>query len=79
MSPKQFTQKIAKYPFTDGKICGIVCPVRGALAQLVARHNGIVEAKGSTPLCSTKVKATIQVAFFVSCSRGGILRVFQES
>lgn len=24
----------------------------GALAQLVARHNGIVEAKGSTPLCS---------------------------
>ena len=28
----------------------------GALAQLVARHNGIVEAKGSTPLCSIRHK-----------------------
>lgn len=41
----------------------------GALAQLVERHNGIVEVSGSTPLCSTitaKDKKALQWrAFFI--------------
>ncbi len=32
----------------------------GALAQLGARHIRIVKARGSTPLCSTKLKRTFK-------------------
>ncbi len=31
----------------------------GAVAQLVERHNGIVEVGGSTPLGSTKLRRSI--------------------
>ena len=40
----------------------------GALAQLVARHNGIVEAKGSTPLCSiANPDSDMGFGFFALC------------
>ena len=35
----------------------IISHVRGALAQLVARLNGIQKVRGSTPLCSTKLQS----------------------
>ena len=42
-----------KKVLTSAPPCGIILPVDGALAQLVARLNGIQKVRGSTPLCST--------------------------
>ena len=46
---------------------------RGALAQLVERHNGIVEASGSNPLCSTIFKdASLPSPKFLRLFFGGV-------
>ncbi len=53
---KIFTREFAKKLFTNKRIFGIIIFVpreHGALAQLVARLNGIQKVRGSTPLCST--------------------------
>ena len=52
------------FPF----LCVILPLAHGALAQLVARDIRIVEVRGSTPLCSTNLRALIFKAlsyFFV--------------
>ena len=60
-SRNHFSAKISKKILTYVSPCAIIDlalreslkSAYGALAQLVARYNGIVEARGSTPLCST--------------------------
>ena len=39
----------------------------GALAQLVARLNGIQKVRGSTPLCSTTIRLKTTVFRLFSC------------
>ena len=38
--------------------CGIIVSL-GALAQLGAHHTGSVGVRGSSPLCSTRIKAYV--------------------
>ena len=42
----------------------------GALAQLVERHDGIVEASGSNPLRSKSFKATVSKMGIAHCKTG---------
>ena len=46
-------EEIANYLLTISTKRDIIFSVDGALAQLVARLNGIQKVRGSTPLCST--------------------------
>ena len=47
-------RKSRKKGLTFARRRGIILLVDGALAQLVARLNGIQKVRGSTPLCSTR-------------------------
>ena len=67
---KIFTREFAKKLFTNNRIFAIIIFVpreHGALAQLVARLNGIQKVRGSTPLCSTETSAKAEVLLF--CKR----------
>ena len=59
-----------KKVLTNAYPCGIILPVDGALAQLVARLNGIQKVRGSTPLCSTIKNETSDRMSYFLCHEG---------
>ena len=78
-SRNHFSAKISKKILTYVSPCAIIDlalreslkSAYGALAQLVARYNGIVEARGSTPLCSTiqhQIRTCSRFGFVFACS-----------